>query len=245
MIDRRVLLKIGLAALAGACTSSEAGNRTGRFTARPGNAKSTLAPGLHELKLDREALLHIPKNHRGAFALVLHGAGGRPDRIIRRLQDEADASGVALLAPKSKEQTWDAMRGTLGTDVLFIDDALRASFAQCAVDPAHLAIAGFSDGASYAVSLGVANGDLFSHVIAFSPGFLIPLPRTGRARFFLSHGTGDPILPIDHASRQIARELRSAGFSVALREFEGEHTIPPEVARQAFEWLVVKNFSNP
>jgi predicted esterase len=74
-------------------------------------------------------------------------------------------------------------------------------------------------------------------VIAFSPGFVIPLPRTGRARFFISHGTADPILPIDHAGRQIARELRAAGFSVTLREFEGEHTIPPGIAREAFEWL--------
>ena len=54
---------------------------------------------------------------------------------------------------------------------------------------------------------------------------------------FLSHGTQDPILPIDRASRQIARDLRSAGFSVNLREFNGEHTVPPDVAREAFEWL--------
>jgi phospholipase/carboxylesterase len=28
--------------------------------------------------------------------------------------------------------------------------------------------------ASYALSLGIANGNLFSHVLAFSPGFLAP-----------------------------------------------------------------------
>lgn len=245
MIDRRALLKLGLAAVAGACTSTEGRNGLGRLTARTGAGKATLSPGLHSLNLDRDALLHIPPNHRGAFALLLHGAGGRPERIVQRLQDEADASAVALLAPKSKGQTWDAIGGSIGSDLLFIDDALRAAFAQFLVDPARLAIAGFSDGASYAISLGVANGDLFSHVIGFSPGFLMPFPRTGRAKFFLSHGTDDPILPIDHASREIARDLRSAGFSVALREFQGEHTIPPEVAREAFEWLVVKSFSNP
>ena len=87
------------------------------------------------------------------------------------------------------------------------------------------------------MSLGIANGDLFSHVMAFSPGFIIPLRRVGKARIFLSHGTDDPILPIDAASRSIARDLRSAGFSVALREFAGEHTVPPEVAREAFRWF--------
>ena len=45
------------------------------------------------------------------------------------------------------------------------------------------------------------------------------------------------ILPIDHASRAIARDLRSAGFSVTLREFAGEHTLPPEVAQEAFRWF--------
>jgi len=33
---------------------------------------------------------------------------------------------------------------------------------------------GFSDGASYALSVGITNGDLFTHVIAFSPGFVAP-----------------------------------------------------------------------
>lgn len=32
--------------------------------------------------------------------------------------------------------------------------------------------AGFSDGASYALSLGLPNGNLFSHIVAFSPGFM-------------------------------------------------------------------------
>jgi hypothetical protein len=33
------------------------------------------------------------------------------------------------------------------------------------IDPARLAFAGFSDGGSYALSLGVTNGDVASHVI--------------------------------------------------------------------------------
>src|SRR5262249_1116545 len=103
IITRRRLMQIVVAAL-GACTSTEAGNRTGRLSVRPVRSTTTLEPGLHSLKLEREALLRIPKNHQGAFALLLHGAGGRPERIITRLEDEAEAFGVALLATKSKEQ---------------------------------------------------------------------------------------------------------------------------------------------
>lgn len=43
-----------------------------------------------------------------------------------------------------------------------------------AVDTTRLGVGGFSDGASYALSLGLTNGDLFTHVIAFSPGALYP-----------------------------------------------------------------------
>jgi predicted esterase len=39
---------------------------------------------------------------------------------------------------------------------------------------------GFSDGASYALSLGLANGDLFTHVLGFSPGFMRVPRHVGR-----------------------------------------------------------------
>jgi phospholipase/carboxylesterase len=221
MITRRAAIQIGLGSMAAACTSTEPDARKGHIEVRPLAGAAPLATGLHSLKLEREALLYIPEKHHGAFALLLHGAGGAPDRILRRFASQADEFSVALLATKSEGPTWDAIRDRPGTDLLFLGKALRVAFASCSVDPAHLAIGGFSDGATYAVSLGVANGDLFSHVLAFSPGFLIPLPRVGKARFFLSHGTDDPILPIDHASRQIARDLRRAGFSVTVREFQG------------------------
>jgi len=231
-ITRRQALQAGLGAITMACSSSD----PGRLTARP-TGKSSMQPGLHQLKLDRRALLYVPQNARGPFAVLLHGAGGEPDRIITRFRPQADEFGVVLLATKSRDRTWDAMSGRFGPDVSFLDRTLNAVFGVCNVDAARLAVSGFSDGATYAVALGFANGDLFSHVLAFSPGFLIPLPRHGSAQFFLSHGTRDPILPIEGGSRRIARELRRAGLTVKLREFDGEHTIPPEVAREAFRWL--------
>jgi phospholipase/carboxylesterase len=192
---------------------------------------------LHRLELQRDTLLYIPMRATGAFALLLHGANGQPERILDRFRDVADESGVILLAPKSRDATWDAIHGNFAIDLPFLGAALTAAFARCNVDRAHLAVAGFSDGATLAVALGLANGDLFSHVIAFSPGFLIPLRRVGAARFFLSHGTADPILPIDHASRAIARDLRRAHLDVLLREFDGGHTVPPNIAQEAFAWL--------
>ena len=98
-------------------------------------------------------------------------------------------------------------------------------------------MAGFSDGASYALSLGVINGDLFRRVVAFSPGFVAPGELHGKPRFFISHGTRDTVLPIDRTSRLIVRELRRLGYSVRFREFAGPHRVPPSIAREAVRWL--------
>jgi len=236
MITRREMLALGALAFA-RCESTGSGIDAGRLNVRPSPAESPLGPGLHHLELDRETLLYIPENHRGPLSLLLHGANGHPERILNTLRAAADEFGVALLAPKSLDATWDAIHGRFDLDLPFLSGALAVAFRRCAVDRAHLAVTGFSDGATMAVALGVANGDLFTHVLAFSPGFLIPLRRVGAARYFLSHGTADDILPIDH-SRTIVRDLRRAHLDVHLREFDGGHTVPPNVAQEAFRWFV-------
>ncbi len=125
-----------------------------------------------------------------------------------------------MRVPTSKEYTWDAIvgRGLDGPDVAIIDQALESTFSCYAVDPTHIAIGGFSDGASYALSLGITNGDLFTHVLAFSPGFMALAGQAGSPRIFISHGTGDEVLPIDHCSRRIVPQLRRAGYDVRYRE---------------------------
>ncbi|HEV7992385.1 MAG TPA: hypothetical protein VGP25_11215 [Gemmatimonadaceae bacterium] len=130
------------------------------------------------------------------------------------------------------------IEGGFGPDVTFIDSALAATFERCAIDPHRLAVGGFSDGASYALSIGLGNGDLFTHVLAFSPGFMAPAEQIGAPRCYVSHGTRDQVLPIDHCSRRLVPVLRDAGYDVRYREFDGPHTVPAELAREAVEWLV-------
>lgn len=130
------------------------------------------------------------------------------------------------------------MLGGFDPDIAFIDAALTVTFDRCVADPARVAVAGFSDGGSYALSIGLANGDLFPHVMAFSPGFVVPSTERGEPRFFVSHGTQDAVLPIDHTSRRIVPDLRAAGYAVDYQEFDGGHTVPPEVARDAVSWFL-------
>ena len=100
-----------------------------------------------------------------------------------------------------------------------------------------MAVGGFSDGASYALSLGITNGDLFTHVMAFSPGFMAPAGQMGSPRIFVSHGTRDGVLPIDRCSRRIVPELEHGGYDVRYREFAGGHTISNEIALEAVGWF--------
>lgn len=191
-----------------------------------------------------DGYLYVPAGNRAhdpaPLALLLHGAGEDARDGLAQLREPADEAGLVLLAISSRGPTWDFVlgRGRFGADAAAIDRALEHAFSRCAVDPARVAVGGYSDGASYALSLGIANGDLFSHVIAFSPGFLAPAGRTGSPRIFVSHGTRDGWLPIESCSRKIVPQLQRAGYDVHYREFEGGHVVPPGTAREAARWLV-------
>jgi phospholipase/carboxylesterase len=214
--------------------------------ARPSAATGRAAPGLTALGLsaNRDAYLYVPKgyrsNHPAPLLVLLHGATQSADLWTRSatLFSLADSMGLVLLMPNSEGRTWDLMMDGFGPDVARLDSALTLVFRRCNIDPKHIALGGFSDGATYALSLGVGNGDLFSWLIAFSPGYLAPVERHGTPRIFIAHGTDDRILPINSASRRIVPMLKQAGYTVVYHEFEGPHTVRPDQLQQALAWFL-------
>ena len=216
----------------------------GRLRAHPAGAPEGTAPvGLHPLgAAARDGYLYVPATYRvgspAPLAVLLHGAGEDARDSLALLRAQADAAGLILLALASRLYSWDLIAGRrYGPDVAAIDRALEHTFSRYAVDPQRVAVGGYSDGASYALSLGIANGDLFTHVLAFSPGFLAPPGQRGQPRFFVSHGTRDRWLPIDRCSRVIVPQLERAGYEVRYREFEGGHVVSPEIGREAADWF--------
>jgi len=217
----------------------------GRLLARPCRAvEQAERAGRHTLRLDtpRDGLLYVPAGYRheqpAPLVVMLHGAGGEAEQSLSLTRQFADEFGCVVLAPDSRRTTWDVINGRYGADVAFLNRALEQTFSLCAVNPQACAIGGFSDGASYALSLGLTNGDLFTHVMAFSPGFMSPASRQGKPRLFISHGTRDRVLPVERCSRRIAAQVESAGYELRYREFEGGHTVPLEIAREAFDWFI-------
>jgi phospholipase/carboxylesterase len=220
------------------------GQSSVRLRARPDAAAAgILKPGVTPLNLrpERDALVYLPVGapDPAPLLLYLHGATGDEQQGIRRLKGFADEFGFVVLSPASLEGTWDAVRSGYGADERFIDAALRKVCAARRIDPRKIAVCGFSDGASVALGLGLANGDLFDAVMAFSPGF-IPNggDEYGRPRIFISHGTKDQILPIETCSRQLVPRLKQAGYNVKFREFDGPHAVPPEIAHEALDWFL-------
>lgn len=60
-----------------------------------------------------------------------------------------------------------------GPDLLYIRNALTTTLKRYNINRSKVALAGFSDGATYALSLGTSGGP-FNYVIAFSPGGYVP-----------------------------------------------------------------------
>lgn len=216
----------------------------GRLASRPTLPSAKDAPsGLWSLALEaeRDGLIYVPHGYQpdraAPLVLMLHGAGGDAEMAMNLLAEPADRYGLVLLTVSSRDRTWDVIMGDFGPDMAVIDRALAQTFDRYAIDAQHLAIAGFSDGASYALSVGITNGQLFTHIIAFSPGFMVPAAQQGKPRVFISHGTRDPVLPIDRCSRRIVPQLQQAGYAPLYQEFEGGHSVPTNIAEQAVVWL--------
>ena len=149
----------------------------GYLRSRPEKVTSAAPLSLQPLgfRAARNGYLYIPATYQAGrltpLVVLLHGAGEDARDGLALLRGQSDEVGLILLALTSRGPTWDLIvgRGRYGPDVATIDQALEHTFCRYAVDPAHVAVGGYSDGASYALSLGIMNGDLFTHVLAFSP----------------------------------------------------------------------------
>ncbi|MCE9667937.1 phospholipase [Myxococcus stipitatus] len=217
---------------------------SGRLTSRPGPVAGKPGPkGLHALGLGagRDGFLFVPESYDptvpAALLVTLHGAMGNAGQMVEGLRAMAEAEGFLLLSIDSRGPTWDHKMGPHGQDLGFIDRALAWVFARHAVDPERIVLSGFSDGASYALSLGVLNGDLFPRIIAFAPRFVHAQERRGTPRILIVHGQQDSVLPLESTGQRIFTELVASGFDARLHPFPGGHSIPAVAKEAAVAWL--------
>ena len=244
MIARAVVLALLALGGAGCGGGSDEGvavvDETAASTGAPGKSCS---PGVYDFALGngQAARLRVtPGDGPRALIVALHGAGGTPAGAIEAFSGAWDEPRLVLIAPASKGQTWSVLRSEQDFDLESINLALAKAYERCTIDRNRIGVGGFSDGATYALTLGVSNGDLFPAVIAFSPGGIVAGEQRGAPRFFISHGTHDSVLPIARAGDAVVKKLRSAGYPVTYRRFRGDHEVPQGVSKAAVRWFLAR-----
>lgn len=217
-----------------------------RLSARPGTPSTTGPLGLRRLGLggDIDGSVYVPASYTPAspapLVLLLHDAGGNAADFITPFIAEADQTGHVLLAVDSRKMTWDFAGGTFGPDIAFIDNALFDTFSRYRIDAQRVAVAGFSDGATMTLAMGLTNGDLFSGIVAWTPGVLIDTKHVGEPDVFISHGALDAIFLVGPTARAIVNELRKQGYQVEYREFAGGHALPPDIMHESMVWMATR-----
>jgi len=199
-------------------------------------------PGEYALSLGngRRARLRVTpgssKRPRGLI-LAFHGAGGSPREGLFVFREAWNEPGLVLLAPAALGSTWSAINGS-DRDLETVNRALAQTWGRCRIDRRRVAIGGFSDGATHALSIGLQNGGIFHSVIALSPGGLLAVAHRGKPRVFIAHGTGDDVLPYSRSRSRIVPGLRGSGYSVTFRSFAGGHEVPTSISRAAVRWYL-------
>ena len=210
-----------------------------------------LALAATTLKLEQSARAYIPATagEKPPLLVLLHGAGSTPDAILAAFRHEADRHGVVLHAPKSRAISWDLVmaRGrstaaapSLAVDLPRIRAAMAALTPRLPTDPARTAIGGFSDGASTALTIGLAHPQLFGTILAYSPGMAFAPARVDPTqRIYIAHGRKDAILPFANTARNIVPGLQ-ARVKVTFRPFGGEHGMTSEVQEEGVAFFAAE-----
>lgn len=190
---------------------------------------------------DRDGTVYVPQSYKKGvpmpIVVMLHGFRSTAE-AVRYTFPLAEEFGVIILAPESRDVTWGQSIPGFDTDSRYIGMAYRWVSEVLTIDTSRVAMAGVSDGANYALNMGLAYGDTFNHLMIFSAGMLAPFRKEGKTKIFLAHGTRDEQMPIDRTGRKFAAELKDDGYDLMYREYEGGHGAPIEVVRESFYWLM-------
>jgi predicted esterase len=175
---------------------------------------------------------------------VLHGAGRQDELLVRGYRHEPARRGALFLIPRSTQPTWDLLVGEARPDLDFLEQAYTEIYRHVRVDHTRQALVGYSDGASYALAIGLSNPRLFAAVMGWAAGFVVfdptgIMPDDPRPRILLEHGTYDTVFPFEEVALRNCDILRRLGYEVELRVDEGGiHWPSREFQAAALDWFL-------
>ena len=179
------------------------------------------------------------------LVVALHGGHGHGRDFLWSWLREARSRGALLVAPTSRDRTWSIMGGE-DVDAPSLRGVVESVAERYPVDRARVLLTGMSDGATYALLGGLAEGMPFTH-LAPACGVLHPLLLAGeglaRARgrpIYLVHGALDWMFPV-HIARLAREALLAAGARLVYREIEDlSHTYPRDENPRILDWLMAE-----
>jgi predicted esterase len=200
----------------------------------------------------------IEPGRRYPLLAVLHGAGRREELLMKAYRDEAERRQALFLIPRSYGGTWDliehaAQAGVAGgepsgrPDLDFLEYAYDLIFRRYPVDAERLGLVGYSDGASYALSVGLSNPELFRAVMGWAAGFVAieneaAAPGVPRPAVLVEYGTHDELFPFEQVAVPMREQLEAFGCAVTFRVDQGgRHWPSGEFQDEALDWF----FSEP
>jgi predicted esterase len=203
----------------------------------------------------------IDPERRYPLLAVLHGAGRREELLMKAYRDEAERRQALFLVPRSFGMTWDLIvAATQGAEAVaasgapsprpdldFFEYAYDLIFRRYPVDARRLGLIGYSDGASYALSVGLSNPELFRAVMGWAAGFVAienaaAAPGVPRPHVLVEYGTHDELFPFEQVAVPMRQQLEAFGCNVTFRVDEGgRHWPSGSFQQEALDWF----FSEP
>ena len=189
----------------------------------------------------------IDPERRYPLVTVLHGAGRREEMLIKAYQAEPGSRDALFLIPRSHHPTWDLIAANDRPDLDFLEWAYDLIYRRYPVDPDRQGLIGYSDGASYALSVGLSNPGVFRAVMGWAAGFLVVDPSGISAEdpkpwVLLEYGTHDQLFPFERVAIPMRERLEGMGYAVNFRVDEGgRHWPSGEFQPEALDWF----FSTP
>jgi polyhydroxybutyrate depolymerase len=165
--------------------------------------------GAEEVRIDtkdgkRIAIVRAAPHKTAPTVMVLHGAGGSPERLVRRsgFAEAAAKHGFAAVFPQGIDRHWnDGREFGHVDDVVYLRRLAEDLAARGVTDPGRLYIAGISNGGIMTLRMLCEASDLFAGagtVIANMAARVGASCRPEKAvPLVMFNGTADPLVPYD------------------------------------------------
>ena len=166
---------------------------------------------------------------------------------MRAYRDEPARRDALFLVVRSTAPTWDLLIGEERPDLDFLEHAYAEIYRRVRVDHARQALIGYSDGASYALSVGLSNPQLFRALMGWAAGFVAieneaAAPEVRRPAVLVEYGTHDELFPFEQVAVPMREQLEAFGCAVTFRVDEGGRHWPSGTFQdEALDWF----FSEP